>query len=145
MPTKSSADLIYTVIKESLSAQQVQKNTLETKASTLTGFAGAMIALLIGAKTEILSLPSAAKLMVIVSVFLFSLSILFATIVGWVRKYRTDPNPQALAENYLTEAESKVKLQLIANHLGTWKNNSRQLYFERSQIAVLRVSRILKI
>ncbi len=127
MPRKSSAELIYSVTKESLSAQQAQKTTLESKASTLTGFAGGMIALLIGFKDNIVSLPSIAKLIVITSIILFSLSIFLATIVGWVRKYRSDPNPQALAENYLDKAESGVRLQLIANFLATWRNNSRQL------------------
>jgi Na+/melibiose symporter-like transporter len=127
MPRKNSAELIYNVTKESLSAQQAQKATLESKASTLTGFAAGMIALLLGFKDNIVSLPSIAKLMVITSIVLFLLSILLATIVGWVRKYRSDPNPQSLAENYLDEDESKVKLQLIANLLGTWRNNSRQL------------------
>jgi len=136
---KKSTDLIYSVIKEILISQQVQKSTLETKGSTLTAFAGGMIALLIGAKDEIATLQSNAKLMVISSVILFILSIIFSTIVGWVRKYRSDPNPQTLAENYLTKTESKLKLQLIANHLGAWRNNSRQL--ERNA-ALLRIALI---
>ena len=127
MPSKSSSELIYNVVKESLSAQQVQKATLESKASTLTGFAGGMIALLLGFKDNVVSLPLVTKYLVITSIVLFLLSILLATIVGWVRKYRSDPNPQALAENYLDKTESKVKLQLISNYLGTWRNNSRQL------------------
>ena len=127
MPRNNSAELIYNVTKESLSAQQAQKATLESKASTLTGFAGGMIALLIGFKDNIVSLPSTTKWIVIASIILFALSIILTTIVGWVRKYRSDPNPQALAENYLDKDESEVKLQLISNLLGTWKNNSRQL------------------
>jgi hypothetical protein len=137
MPQKSSADLIYNITKESLSAQQAQKATLESKASTLTGFAGGMIALLIGFKDTILSLPSIAKFIVITSIILFALSILLATIVGWVRKYRSDPNPQALAENYLEKTENRVKLQLISNLLGTWRSNARQL--ERNAL-LLRVA-----
>lgn len=127
MPRTTSTELIYSVIKESLSAQQVQKATLESKANTLTGFAGGMIALLLGFKDNIVSLPLFTKYLVITSIVLFLLSILLATIVGWVRKYRSDPNPQALAENYLDKTENKVKLQLISNYLGTWKNNLRQL------------------
>jgi len=142
MPRKNSSELIYTVTKESLSAQQVQKATLESKSSTLTGFAGGMIALLLGFKDNIASLPLIAKLMVIASVVLFLLSILLATVVGWVRKYRSDPNPQALAENYLDRDESKVKLQLIANLLGTWRNNSKQL--EASAI-LLRLAMLIQI
>jgi len=127
MPSKSSSELIYNVVKESLSAQLVQKATLESKANTLTGFAGGMIALLLGFKDNVVSLPLVTKYLVIASIVLFLLSILLATIVGWVRKYRSDPNPQALAENYLDKTENKVKLQLISNYLGTWRNNLRQL------------------
>ena len=127
MPRKNSVELIYSVTREGLSAQHAQKITLESKASTLTGFAGGMIALLLGFKDNIVSLPSTEALMVMTSIVLFLLSIFLATIVGWVRQYRSDPNPQALADNYLYEDESKVKLQLIANLLGTWKSNSMQL------------------
>lgn len=127
MPRKYSSELIYSIVKESLSVQQVQKATLESKANTLTGFAGGMIALLLGFKDNIISLSLITKYLVITSIVLFLLSILLATIVGWVRKYRSDPNPQALAENYLDTTESKVKLQLISNYLGTWRNNSKQL------------------
>src|SRR5574338_558611 len=98
MPKKSSIPIIYLVTKDSLSAQQNQKNALETKSNTLIGFAGGMIALLIGAKDVIQSMPSVAKLLVLISVRLFLVSILLATTIGWVRKYRTNPNPSALAE-----------------------------------------------
>jgi hypothetical protein len=127
MPKKSSVPIIYSVTKESLSAQQNQKNALETKSNTLIGFAGGMIALLIGAKDVIQSMPSMAKLLVLISVSLFLVSILLATIIGWVRKYRTDPNPSALAEHYLDESEEEVQLQLIANLSNAWENNSRQM------------------
>jgi hypothetical protein len=134
MTAKSSIELIYTVTKDSLSAQQIQKNTLESKASTLIGFAGGMLALLFGFKDVLKSLilDPTNKLLIIVSVSCFLFSIFLATIVGWVRKYRSDPNPSALADNYLNKSERVVKLQLISNLLGTWKLNSRLL--ERNAI-----------
>jgi len=141
MPRKNSTELIYNVTKESLSAQQAQKATLESKAGTLTGFAGGMIALLLGFKDNIATLPSSAKYIVITSIVLFLLSILLATIVGWVRKYRSDPNPQALADNYLNNDESEVKLQLIANLLGAWQNNSKQL---ESSAVLLRLAMLIQ-
>jgi uncharacterized membrane protein len=137
MSEKNSTSLIYALVKDSLESQQTQKSTLETKASTLTGFAGGMIALLLGARETIISLHSTAKLLVIISIILFLCSILLATIVGWVRKYRTDPNPSSLAEHYLDKPEQDVKLQVLANQIGTWKNNSRQLEFNA---VVLRIA-----
>lgn len=127
MPRKNSADLIHTIIKETLVSQQTQKSTLESKAGTLTAFAGGMLALLISAKDEILSLQLDARMLVVLCIILFSLSIVLSTIVGWVRKYRSDPNPEALIENYLNISEADLKLQLISNYLGVWKNNARRI------------------
>jgi hypothetical protein len=127
MPKKSSVPIIYLVAKESLIAQQTQKGALETKSNTLVGFAGGMIALLIAAKDAIQSMPSIARMIVLISISLFLMSILLATLIGWVRKYRTDPNPSALAEHYLNESEEEVQLQLIANLSGAWESNSRQI------------------
>jgi hypothetical protein len=137
MAEKNSISLIYTITKDSLAAQQTQKGTLETKASTLTGFAGGMIALLLGAKDTIATLSPIAKILVITSTGLFLFSIFLATIVGWVRKHRSDPNPVALAENYLDKAEQAVQLQVIANLISAWKTNSKQL--ERNAI-ILRIA-----
>jgi hypothetical protein len=137
MTNKSSVPIIYSVTKESLSAQQSQKGALETKSNTLIGFAGGMIALLIGAKDVIQSLHSMARLLVLISTSLFLMSILLATIIGWVRKYRTDPNPSALAEHYLDESEEEVQLQLIANLSSAWETNASQM--ERNA-TILRVA-----
>lgn len=127
MTEKNSVGLIYAIVKDSVAAQQAQKSTLDTKASTLTGFGGGMIALLLGARDIIMALPQIARLLVISSAGLFLLSIFLATIVGWVRKHRSDPNPVALAENYIDKTEQDVQLQVIANLVGAWKINSRRL------------------
>jgi len=124
MPKKSSVPIIYSIIRESLSAQQSQKSALESKSNTLTGFAGGMIALLIGAGDATEALPPYIKTLVFISSILFLVSILLATIIGWVRKYRIDPNPSALAENYLDVSEEEVQLQLISNLAGAWAENS---------------------
>src|SRR6185436_16162152 len=109
MTGKDSVDLIYILARDSIPAQQIQKNTLEAKASTLVGFAGGMLALLLGFKDSMQTLQSLAKLLVAISVCFFLLSIFLASIVGWVRKYRYDPDPNALAENYLNKSERGVK------------------------------------
>lgn len=127
MAEKKGVGLIYTLVKESLVAQQVQKGTLETKASTLTGFAGGMIALLLGSKDIVEKLPLIAQYLVVASIGLFLFSILLATIVGWVRKYRSDPNPVILAEKYLNKAEQEVQLQVVSNLISAWKLNHKQL------------------
>jgi len=139
MAEKNSVSIVYSTTKESLSVQQTQKSILESKANTLVGFAGGMIALLLNAIKDIQSIPSNTKSLVFISIGLFVFSILLATFVGWVRKYRSDPNPETLAENYLDKAEQDVQLQLISNFIGVWKDNFKQL--ERNA-TVLRIALI---
>jgi hypothetical protein len=137
MTQKNSISIIYSTTKESLASQQTQKSVLETKSNTLIGFAGAMIALLLGARDSIQSMQSIARNLVFVSISLFLFSILLATFVGWVRKYRSDPHPNTLADHYLDKSEQDVQLQLIANLIDAWKDNSRQL--ERNAL-ILRIA-----
>jgi hypothetical protein len=137
MQSKNSISFIYSITKESLAAQQTQKSVLESKSNTLIGFAGGMVALLIGAKDNIQSMQPPASLFVLISVGLFLASILLGTFVGWVRKYRSDPDPSALAKHYLEKSEQDVQLQLISNLINVWRINSTQL--ERNAI-ILRIT-----
>jgi hypothetical protein len=123
---------VYGTIKDSLEAQQALKNTLENKASMLLGFAGVMLALLIGARETILQLSQSNQILIVTSITLFGLSVLFAIVVTWVRSYRADPNPEALAKNYLTKEPEKTRLQLISNLIGVWKDNKKIL--ERNSV-----------
>lgn len=141
MQKKDSISIIYSITKETLSTQQNQKSSLESKSNTLIGFAGGMIALLIGAKDILKSMQPPASLLVLISICLFLVSILLATIVGWVRKYRTDPNPSTLAKNYLDKSEQEVQLQLIANLITAWEDNFRQL---ESNAVLLRIALIIQ-
>lgn len=119
----SNVPLIYAVIQETLANQHAQKSSLETKASTLIAFAGGMFALLIGARETLILLPRNSQVLILMSVSLFVLSVIFANIVTWVRKYRTDPNPEKLAEKYLGLSKEDTQLQLTSNLIGTWKAN----------------------
>ena len=119
----SSLPLIYHVIQETLSNQQTQKNSLETKASTLIAFAGGMFALMMGARETLILLPRTSQVLILISVSLFILSVISANVVTWVRKYRTDPNPETLANKYLDFSLDDTQLQLTSNLIGTWKAN----------------------
>ena len=124
---KNSVSLIYSTSKESLSAQQTQKSVLESKSNTLIGFAGGMIALLLNATNDIQTMQPITKSLIFISIGLFVFSILLATFVGWVRKYRSYPNIDTLSEYYLDKPEQDVQLQLISNFVEVWKENSIQL------------------
>jgi hypothetical protein len=119
----SSVSLIYSVVKDTLAYQQGQKTSLETKASALTAFAGGMFALLMGARETLLLVEKTSQILILISVALFAVSVILANIVTWIRKYRADPDPEALAQNYLEVPLQEIQLQIISNMIGTWKTN----------------------
>lgn len=120
----NSISVIYESIKNSISAQQNQKASLENKASMLMAFAGGIFALLMGARESLLLIPINSQIFVLVGIVLFAISVIFTTIVTWVRSYRIDPNPEALAHEYINSSPDETKLQLISNMIGSWKRNS---------------------
>jgi hypothetical protein len=63
---------------------------------------------------------------------MFSVSVILANLVTWVRRYRTDPNPETLAQNYLNLPLQETQLQLISNMIGSWKTNN--VLIERNAI-----------
>ena len=120
---ENSVLLIYEVVKESLVAQQAQKNSLETNASTLIAFAGGMFALLMGSREALLLLSRVSQVLILISISSFALSVVLSNVVTWIRRYRVDPDPEGLAENYLHLPLEETKLQLVSNLIGTWKSN----------------------
>lgn len=127
---KSSVKIIFDLTRDSLEVQRVQKNTLESKANTLIAFAAGIFALLMGSKNIIVTLPRFQQFLVLFSVFCLSSSVILSTVVGWVRRYRTDPDPDHLAEYYIDASEDVTRKQIIVNWLGAWKSNA--LLIERN-------------
>lgn len=121
----NSLELIYEISKEKLNIQQTQKNSLENKASTLIAFTGGILALLMGAYDTITKYPIISQTLIIISVIGFALTVIQSIAVIWVKKYRTDPNIEKLAENYLEKSQDEVTLQLISNCIGAWKHNEK--------------------
>jgi hypothetical protein len=129
---ENSLSLIYSIVKETIGFQQVQKNSLETKANALSAFAGGMFALLMGARETLILLNETSRVLMLISIFSFFLSVILNTIVTWVRHYRYDPDPETLSKYYLESSEQEIKLQLISNLIGSWKKNKALL--ERNAI-----------
>lgn len=123
LESTDSVSLVYTVLKDALEFQQAQKNSLETKASALIAFAGGMFALLIGARETVILLSRTSQILILVSLFLFAVSVILANVVTWVRRYRADPNPEVLAKTYLGLSPQEIRLQLISNLISAWKSN----------------------
>ena len=120
---KDSIDLIFSVTKETLATQQEQRVSLETKANMLVVFAGGILALLMNAWGTLLDFPVISQQIVLLSVGFFAISVLLAFVVAWVHKYRMDPNPYELAEEFLNKTELETQLQLISNWRANWKFN----------------------
>lgn len=123
--TSDSLSLIYSITNDALETLRLQKNSIESKANALTGFAGGMFALLIGARETILLLETTSQIMILVSIALFILSVILNNMVVWVRHYRNDPDPEMFAKHYLSKNERDTKLQLTSNLIGAWKNNKK--------------------
>jgi hypothetical protein len=131
-----SVDLIYQITKESLQIQLQQRNSLETKANTLTAFAGGMFALMMGALDTLVNLPRLSQYFVMASVITFFFSIITCTFVSWVRHYWIYPNIEVLASKYIGSSEQEAELQLISNLSLNWKSNHNNLERNASLLRV---------
>jgi hypothetical protein len=134
---KDSINLIFSVTKDALAIQQEQKVSLENKANMLVVFAGGILALLMNAWETLLNFPVIGQQIVLISVGFFAVSVLLAFVVAWVHKYRMDPNPYELAEEFLNKTELDTQLQLISNWRATWKFNMEII--ERNSL-ILRIA-----
>lgn len=120
---EDSLDLTFDIARDALKTQQEQKASLENKAGMLLVFAGGILALLMNAWNTIILFPLISQQIILAGVFIFSLSVLSSLRVAWVQRYRVDPNPYSLAQQYLNRTESETKLQLISNWSETWNVN----------------------
>jgi hypothetical protein len=120
---ENSLELIFEVARDALKAQQDQKMSLENKANMLLLFAGGIFALLMNSWNTIVHFLMASQVIILASVSFFAASVILAISAIWVQKYRIDPNPYELAQNFLNSPEEETKLQLISNWADTWKVN----------------------
>lgn len=125
-----SVDLVFSEVKAAIQTQLSQKETHETKANALIGFAGVVYALLIGQLPTFSNIIRESQYIMVFSIGLFSISVLMCIYVSWVRFYRADPRPDVLANHYLAFPEKKTKLQITSNLIGCWKEN--QKFIERN-------------
>jgi len=132
--------LIFSIVKDSLISQRDQRSSLETKASALSAFAGAMFALLFGARQSLLVLTGTSLTLVYLSLGLFVLSVILANAITWVWKYRADPNPVSLAKNYLEKTAEETRLQLISNWIDAWAENDARIRRNAGYLALAMVT-----
>lgn len=124
---ENSIVLIFESVKDSVAQQRAQKETLENKASMLIAFAGGMFALLMSARETLITLAAPNRILLLISIVLFAVSVVLCNVVTWIRRYRVDPEPKALAKNYLNMSPKQTRLQIISNTIGTWERNRKLL------------------
>lgn len=122
-----SVTLVYEEIKKRLEVQQSQRETYERKASMLIAFAGVTFAFLMGARDTLVALPGCSQKLLIISIFLFVISVILALIVSWVYVYRVDPDPKVFAEKYISKSSIEIKKQLISNFIDSFMTNNKTI------------------
>jgi len=125
--TEDSIDIILSTCKEKINIQMQQRTSLESKANTLSGFAGVILALLLSAIETITKLDQKIQIIVLVGVILFALSMLTNFGITWIRRYRFFPNISKLYKNYALSSKLETKKALICQFVEDWEENGRRI------------------
>jgi len=120
---QNSTDLIYEELRLALATQQRQAESLETKASVLIGFAGAVLALLMSARQTLAGLDWSSKVPLLAGVILFVLSLFFLYRAYRVRKMYIVPDPLELP-NYLSTPLEELRCMIIKERQEGWRKNA---------------------
>jgi hypothetical protein len=134
-------DLIYDEIRWSMEFQRASLASIEGKATTLMGFAGAILALLFGSLRDP-SLAAAVRIGILVGVALEVLAILLASLVFWSKRLRTDPSPKTLLTRFHHRDRRETQLQVAVNRVDAFEGN--QVLVERAA-TMLRVGMIVQL
>lgn len=134
---QDSVELIYETVVKAIDTQQAFRASLESKASTLTAFAGGVFAFLMGSADKIVGLRIDIRQTIYLSVGLFAVSVVLTTFVTWVVSYRTDPDPEALAKHFFDKPEDETRRQVLSNLVDAWKRNSAAI---ENKAKILRIA-----
>jgi hypothetical protein len=123
----NSLELIFSVTRDALNAQEEQRKFLENKANMLLLFAGGIFALLMNSWSTINRFVLVSQITLLTGVSFFAFSVIFAIAATWVRKHHFVPNPKELSEHFLNSPQQVTKLQLISNWAETWQEQLQML------------------
>jgi len=123
---KPMSVLIYEELRAALETQQRQAQNLETKASVLIGFAGAILALLLKTDTNLASLHWGSALALIIVVILVLLSLILLYRVYGVRKMYIAPDPLELCD-YLQASPQEFCCEMIKEQQKSWSENNKDI------------------
>jgi|LGVE01.1.fsa_nt_gb hypothetical protein len=114
-------DLIYNEVKDALNTQFQSMEGHNTKASVIIGFVGVII----GISLQLYSQSNSYLFGSCMTLFMISIFFSFSAYKG--KRYRKDPEPRALTENYLREDDKTVKKQLIDNFIVSFEDNKTKI------------------
>lgn len=136
--------LIYTEIKDRTNSQFYSIKELESKASRIIGFVGLVTGLGItwiqfAMKSDIFkSLNFQIEIIVYsfysIGIFFFLLSVVNSFLAYKVEGYRSDPNPQMLAEKYFYKPSDKLMKQLIDNYVDSYNKNNKIMHRKANRV-----------
>ena len=118
MERQDSIELIYQTVKEKVDLAFQDIEHLETKAGILIGFDGIIISLALKDMYQ-----QAYSPLLVASVFLFFFALILNLWLFLAKKYRRDPNPRKLMEEYWNVPREKIVRQLIANLVQCYEYN----------------------
>lgn len=118
MERQDSIELIYQTVKEKLDLAFQDTEHLETKAGILIGFNGIIMSLALKDMYQ-----QAYSPLLVASVFLFFFALILNFMSFRAKKYRRDPNPRKLMEEYWNVPREKIVRQLIANLVQCYEYN----------------------
>ncbi len=115
-------ELIYNEIKERLLSQDHTLEQMNLKAGTLMGFMGLFLSVIYKTVST-----NEMSVLIMVSLILLLFAIYLSFIVFIAQKYRADPKPRTLFENYWNKPLSKTRKVLISNFIETYEANKHKI------------------
>lgn len=111
MEEQDSREFIYQVTKEKVDLAFQDIEHIETKAGILIGFNGVIVSLALHKDI----FEQAYFPLFILSIFSFLLALVLNFMSFRTKKYRRDPNPEALLKGYWNKPKKDIVEQLITN------------------------------
>lgn len=130
----TSHEMVYEEIKARLSKQQSQIDALNSKANSLIGFGGAILAILLGTQTSWLAGNDMSKALTVLGGSMLIFSVVFAYRGYQLQSYRADPNPRALAEKYRDKPIGETREALMSNLVDRFESNECAIKLKVVQI-----------
>lgn len=118
--------IIYEELRSALETQRHQAENLETKASVLIGFAGAILALLIKTDWNLTGLHWSSIAALIAGVILFLSSLILLYLVYGVRATYIAPDPLEL-HKHLQESPQEFRHNVIIEQQNAWRENNQAI------------------